>query len=505
MKTKRPYAVLSAVFALAMAALACSGGAAAPTSAPTKAPTVAAPTEAAQPTKTVAAATDTQPATAASTEAATEAATSPATEAAATKAPLSGKLDLHGQSTYVDSGQDFWVVGLLTNGTDKPVNNVQLSLQLADGSGKTVLQDDSGNPTSTVTFNPILSTIDTGETTPFEYHLSTNGRDTSGWKAKVAIDSSENPTDLQRAQVVVANNLLTVNSGGDVYLTGELVNQSDQPAQINSFAGALLDGSGNVAGAADFTHVSRLLAPAGDASGSDRSPFVIHIYGPVKQGATPGFYIDAVAGSASDIATAADVHLKLDTSFVDANNSAHVLATVTNSGTNTMTVRVVAGLYDQSGKVLDGSAEDAPIYLPPGASSPVPLYYFSSIDGNANLINQVVSYTAQIDPFWTFPSTTEFVALEASNVTTTADGSALTIKGDVVNTSSKPLSVATVVLLIHDADGKLVTADWTTAAPSSGAFAPKSKQSWSVTTELPTKVDPSTLKIDTVVQGDIKQ
>ena len=30
MKTKRPYAVLSAVFALALAALACSGGAAAP-------------------------------------------------------------------------------------------------------------------------------------------------------------------------------------------------------------------------------------------------------------------------------------------------------------------------------------------------------------------------------------------------------------------------------------------------------------------------------------------
>jgi hypothetical protein len=502
---KRLYAVLSVVLALALAALACAGGAAAPT----KAPTVAAPTQAAQPTKAVAAATDTQPATAAptaaSTEAATEAPTSAPAEASPTQAPLSGKLDLHGQSTYEDNSKYFNVVGLLTNGTDKPVSNVQLSLRLTDSSGKTVLQDDSGNPTSTVTFNPIIGTIDSGESAPFEYHLSTNGLNTSSWQAKVAIDSSENPTDLQRVQVVVANNLLTISSGGDVYLTGELINKSDQPAQISDFAGALLDGSGNVAAASSFEDVARLLSPAGDASGSDRSPFVIRLSGPVKKDVTPNFYVDAVAGSLSDMDAAADVHLKLNTSYVDANNDVHILTTLTNSGTHTMTVKVVAGLYNQSGKVLDGSSNNSPIYLTPGASSPVPVYFFPVLDGNADLINQVVSYTAQIDPYWTYPSSQEFVALQASNVTTAADGSRLTIKGKVVNTSGKALDRVTVVVAIRDADGKLVAADWTSAAPDSGTIAPKAKQSWSDTIELPTKVDPATLKVDTIVQGYIAQ
>jgi hypothetical protein len=510
LKSKRPYAALPAVLTLALAALACAGGA----GAATKAPTAVAATPAARPTAAAtdtepAAATETQPATAeptsASTDPATEAPTVAAAESTATQAPLSGKLDLHGISTYEDNSQYFRVVGLLTNGTDKPVNNVQLSLQLTDGSGKTVLQDDSGNPTSTVTLSPILSTIDTGETAPFEYFLSTNGLDTSSWQAKVAIDSSENPTDLQRVPVVVANNLLTVGSGGDVFLTGELVNMSDQPAQINNFAGALLDGSGNVAAASSFEEVARLLAPAGAASGSDRSPFVIRLSGPVKKDVTPNFYVDGVAGSSSDMETAADVHLKLNTSFVDANNDVHILATLSNSGTNTMTVRLVAGLYDQSGKVLDGSSNDSPLYLTPGASAPVPVYFFPVVDGNPDLINQVVSYTAQIDPYWTFPSSREFVALNASNVTTEASGSSLTIKGEVVNTSSKPLDRATVMIVIRGADGKLVTADWTTAAPDSGAIAPKAKQTWSVTTELPTKVDPATLKVETVVQGYIKQ
>jgi len=509
-KTKPAHALLSAALALALAGLACAGGGPAPTTAPTRAP---------QPTKVVAAASDTPQstsaptakattaptvaATTAATAAPTEAATSAPTEAA-TAVTLSGKLDLNGISSYLDNVKYFHVEGLLTNGTDQAVNNVQLSLQVTDSKGKTVLQDDSGNPTSTVTFPPILGSLASGETSPFDYFFSTSGVDTSGWKSVVKVASSENLSDLKRAQVVIENNLMTTASDGDVYLTGEVVNKSDQPATLADFAGALLDKSGNVAGAASFQDVTRLLSPAGDASGSDRSPFVIHIYGPVPAGATPHFYLDAQPGDPNDITVAADVHLHLDTSFADANNDVYLVATVTNSGTNTMTVRVMSGLYDKDGKVLDGSSADAPIDLGPGATSPVPMSLFGNLNGNAKLVGQVVSYTAQIDPYWTFSVESKFVSLKATNVTTTIDGSSLSVKGDVANTSGQTLTSATVVLIVHDAGGKLVAADWAVAQPSSGDFTPKTTQAWNATIQLPPSVDPKTLKVDTIVQGSVK-
>ena len=153
MKKKPGYAIFSAALALTLAGLACNGGAAAPTKAPpTQAPAatqiVAKPSatpHSVEPTATEKAAT-------AATETAIVAPTAAAT-AAATQAALSGKLDVHGIASYLDGLKYYHLDGLITNGTDQPVSNVQLSLTLTDKSGKTVLKDDSGKPTSTVTFS----------------------------------------------------------------------------------------------------------------------------------------------------------------------------------------------------------------------------------------------------------------------------------------------------------------------------------------------------------------
>ena len=512
MHKKPNYAIFSAMLALTLAALACNGGAA-PTKAPTQAPAatqaVAAPSDTPQssaPTATEKAAPTTE-ATVESTTAPTEGATTAAATEAATSAPtaaaLSGSLDVHGVSGYVDSLKYYRVDGLLTNGTDKPVSSIELSLQLSDSGGKTVLKDDSGNPTSTVTFQPILSEIGSGETTPFEYYFDAGDADTTGWKAEVKLDSSEPFSDFARAPVTVANNLLTVGSDGDIYLTGELVNGGNSPTQINNFAAALLDGSGNVAATSSFQDVARLLAPAGDASGSDRTPFVVRISGPIKGNYTPSFYIDGVPGKQSDVDGAAPVHLKLETTYVDSFNNVHMVATVSNSGTETMTARVMAGLYAQDGSVLDGSSTNAPINLAPGVSVPVHLYYFSNLNGNADLVGKVISSSAQIDPYWTFPVTNDLVTLEAGKVTTQVDGSSITIKGDVVNNSGQTLIDATVVVILRDADGKLVAAD-RAYTDNSGDIAPKATETWSVTVDLPTDVDATKLKIETIVQGDVK-
>jgi hypothetical protein len=124
----------------------------------------------------------------------------------------------------------------------------------------------------------------------------------------------------------------------DVFLTGKLVNPSHQPAGIDQFAAALLDSSGNVAGAADFQVATNLLAPAGDASGADRTPYVIRIKGPGKAGTRPTYYLKGKVDSNALYAFrhAANTHPQLATRFVDADNGVQVIANVTNTRAKAM-------------------------------------------------------------------------------------------------------------------------------------------------------------------------
>jgi len=509
MKYKPGYAVFSALLSLLLATLACAGGAAAtPTAAPTVAPpatvaATAAPTQA-RPTTAPAAATPTVAATTVATGAATAAATAliePA-GATATRPPLSGKLEVQNLTGYLDGSKYFHVVGLITNGTDKPVNNMQVALQLSDSSGKTVLQDDSGNPTSTVSIDPFINTLDTGESSPFDFYLSTQATDTASWKPKVTITGNDTPASLQRVPVEVHNPQINAHSDGEIFLSGELVNQSDKPAQINGFAAAMLDAAGNVVGATSVNATARLLAPAGDANGLDRTPFVMGISGPVADGAKPAYYLDAVQADPVDLQNSAGLHLKLNNSYVDADNGVHIIATITNSGTDTVTVQAVAGLYDQSGSVLDADSGSTPLDMPPGSSSPAIFYYFPSVNGDSTLIQKVVSYTAQIDPYWLISVQHDLLDLTATNVTTDTSGSDITIKGTVVNTSKQTIDNPTVVVVAKGADGNLIAGDWT-GADATGPVKPGAKTTFSLTVQMPDKSDPAAAAYTILVQAAV--
>jgi hypothetical protein len=507
MKRKSGRAMLAVSLALSLAILACAGGGPAatvvptapPTAPPTAAPTQAAtqaqsatsvqtPTEAPQVTATTAA------------EQATTAATAQATQAALN---TSGTLDVLGLSSYLDSSQRFHVVGLFSNGTNQAVKSVELTLGLTDSTGLSVLLDSNNQLTDTVTFNPMLATVAAGLSSPFDYHLSVaNGVDTTGWKFKLEVTKS-NAGDVSQADVQVTNDQTAVDSSGTVFLTGELVNKTNQPVQINVFAAAMLDGPGKPVAADTVLAVTRILAASGDAHGSDRSPFVIDLSGPVKTGTTPAYYIDAVLAAAKDAGTAANIQLDLANTFVDGTNNVHVVASITNSGTETVTVGVVAGLYEKGGKVLDAAFENVQLYLAAGETSPVGFSFFPSVNGNNAAIARLDTYSVQVDPFWTFPTNYIPVNLEASNVTTSSLGAGsgeATIKGTVTNTTKKKLSSANVVVAVFSADGKLIAADFTGASPDSGAWAPGQKVNFQLTMQLPTSADPATVKFVTKVQ-----
>jgi len=517
-------AAFSAFLALILATLACAGGATAPTAAPTRAAATVAPPTVTTATSAATAAVTATPAVAA-TAAATSAATASvaptgaaqatntqaATGAAPTEAPaatatkvLSGKLDVGQLTSYVDGVKYYRVVGLVTNGTDKPVDNIVLAVQLADASGKTVLKDDSGNPTSTVTINPMLGALGSGESSPFEFFMDSGGADTSGWKSKITVASSDALDTLDRATIGVENNLTTTDSSGDVWLTGELVNHSDQPAQINDLAGAAVPDVNTIAAASTASAVSRLLAPAGDKFGLDRTPFEIKLVGPVPSGAAAQFYIDAVLAQPDTLQSTTGLQLKLETAYVTSSDHVSVIATISNSGTETVTSRAVAGLYDAQGRVIDAAYEDTTFDIPPGASSQAIVYYFGSVNGNSDLIGKVVSYTAQIDPYWTFSVSHGVVSLKATKVTTETNGSTVTIKGTIVNTTKQTLDNPQVIVLARGASGKIVAGDWT-GASGSNTLAAGAQTTFSLDLDLPKDADASQLTYDVQVQSQVNQ
>ena len=476
MPAKAAYAVMCVVLATT---LACAGCGAAPNSAATA----------------TAAGTITPVATAAQ-----------AVTALPTHAATGGTVDVRGVASYVDQSNTFHADGLVTNNTGHPVNAIDLHLELFRSNGDSVGQYD---------FAPQVGELEPGESWPFDYSQDLtycSCGSTAGWQAKFTVANSPTPTPgelVQRLPLDVVNPQITVHaSTGDVFLTGELVNPSHQPAGIDQFAAALFDSSGNVAGAADFQVATNLLAPAGDASGADHTPYVIRIKGPVRAGTRPAYYLKGKVDSNAPDAfrNVANTHLQLATRFVDADNGVQVIANVTNAGAKAMGVRLVAGLYDQTGNVLDAAAVNASIEVLPDGSAPVTLADFANVNGDSDLLKRVVSATIQLDPAWSGPDSAELDVLPANNETTTLSSHHVTLQGTVVNTTTRNLDYAAILVVVHDAAGHLVAAAQTTVIPDKGGpFVPQASLPWTVDIRLPSQVDASTLKFDVVAQGRVKQ
>jgi len=169
-------------------------------------------------------------------------------------------------------------------------------------------------------------------------------------------------------------------------------------------------------------------------------------------------------------------------------------------------VRLVAGLYDQTGNVLDAAAVNASIEVLPEASAPVTLADFANVNGDSDLLKRVVSATIQLDPAWSGPDSAELDVLPANNVTTTLSSHHVTLQGTVVNTTARNLYYAAILVVVHDAAGHLVAAAQTTVIPDKGGpFVPQASLPWTVDIRLPSQVDASTLKFDVVAQGRVKQ
>ena len=406
-------------------------------------------------------------------------------------------LAISSQNAFVDSYGTYHVVGEVVNNSNKVITHIEMRVEIKDASGVSLITDENGSITPNATFSPMLYTLAPGESSPFEYSYETSKGTPAAFDVVI---SNQQTGSANRASLKTENVQLVDDGSGWYYLTGEIVNTGSQWIHINSLAGAVLNDANKVLSADWTSTYATELAPAGGPSGRDRTPFEINF--PNPGGATQWkVYPDAdVVNGVTDYSTS----LSVTNSYFDQYGTYHLVGWITNNSDKALDSLVVAGLYAEDKTVLDASYGFVPIPMKPGAATPFAISAFGSINYNPNLAALVKINSSQADPWFTSPTSFEFVDLTASGESGQKDGATWTFDGNVVNTSGKSLSGETVVVIIMDTLKNLVAMEYTSISPTGDSIGMGETSTYSVTIYMDPKVDASTYTATTLVIGNVK-
>ncbi|RLC89734.1 MAG: hypothetical protein DRI77_15420 [Chloroflexi bacterium] len=367
----------------------------------------------------------------------------PTTTAEAT-AP-SGDLQVVAVNGYQGRNEDWRVVGLVTNGTDRAVDSVEIEVEILDASGTSLYSEVA---------NTSLYNLAPGETSPFSWWVTEDLPDADSVTAMVVGQST---TTLERAQVEIRGTVMIVDDDGDLYVTGEIVNDGDQPVEINGLAAATFDGDGEIVTANDAGVLLRYLKPG--ASG----PFRVTMDGPasgVEEIVEYDIYLDAEITSPEDemALLLSEHHDYVDSRFEDL----HLVGEVMNDDDESWNVTLLAAIYDADDNVIDASSLSLPVSaLAPGETIPYDFDSWGPLNYKAGFIEQAVRYTVQWDPYWTWTTDTVYEELSTVNderLPVSANGLG-TFTGQVVNDSGETLDYAIIILGLRDSTGQIVGTD----------------------------------------------
>jgi hypothetical protein len=414
-----------------------------------------------------------------------------------TPAVVSNALSISSTNAFTDSYGRYHVVGAVINNSNEALSSIELSVEIKDASGNSLLKDDSGNVAPNVKISPMLYTLAPGQSSPFDYSYETSQGTPASYNVTI---TGQQPGTSNPANLKTENVQLVDDGSGWYYLTGELVNTGSQWAHVNGLAGAVLDDSGKLLSGDWSATFTTELAPAGDTSGRDRTPFEINF--PNPGGATKWqVYLDAdVTTSVTDY----PLSITVSNSYFDQYGSFHVVGWVTNNDDQPLDSLVVAGLYGADKTVLDSSYAFLPIPVKPGAQSPFSVSSFSSINYNPDQAALVSTWSVQADPWFTYPPTNELVDLTATGETVTKNGATWTVDGSVSNSSNKNLSGITVVVMIKDKMNNLVAMEYTSISPTTEFIAAGETNPYSVSIYLDPAADATAFTTTTLIVGDVK-
>jgi hypothetical protein len=410
----------------------------------------------------------------------------------------SGDLVIASTKSFVDAFGTYRVVGQVINNSSSVLNSIELTIEVKDASGNSLLKDDNGNITPYAIFYPMLYTVAPGEASPFEYSYDTTNGTPAAFSVAITGQASGN---AYRATLQWEDVQLVDDGSGSYYLTGKLVNTGSQWAHINGLAGGVLDDSNNLLSVNLASTYTTELAPAGDTNGDDRTPFEITF--PIPGGSTK-WQLNWDADVTDNVADYS-MEVKITNRYFDQDGSARIVGWITNNSTQTLNVsNVVAGLYATDGTVLDAGNSSVPVPIKPGSATSFSISEFGIVNHNPGQAALVQTCSAQVDQYFTLPTPFEFVDLNADTETVQKDGATWIINGSVTNKSGVSLSTVAVVVMIMDTQNKLVAMEYTSINPTGDAISSGETNPYLVSVYLNPAVDATSFTTSTVIIGKVK-
>jgi len=411
--------------------------------------------------------------------------------------PLAGEeLSVVNVNVFLDPWGKMHLAGEIRNNSTQAMTGIELSVEIVDAAGNSLLSDPLGSRVPALFFRPLLVTLAPGELAPFAYTFDMALGTPADYSVTVA---GYQAGSVDRANLVVEHVNLADDGRGALTLTGEVLNTGSEWVRLNALAGGVLDAGGTLLSADWSASHASMLAPAGDIAGHDRTPFVITFAHPGGTTLTPNIYLDA---DLTNPPTEFQISVDSTNSYYDQYGAYHIVGTLTNHSAWPVDTRLVAGLYASDGTVLDACAQEAQVTLAPGEMAPFDFSTFNNLNYDPAVSARLMSFSVRFDPGPTIIPGAGPLRLATTGDQVSVAGSTVTVTGAVTNSSANPLGRITVLVALRDGDGMVLASNFTYAFPAGVAIQPGEGAGYEVQVELAPGVDATTLTLLTLAEGE---
>lgn len=420
-------------------------------------------------------------------------ATAGAPQPTATLSEPEGQLEIVNTTSYLDNYNDYNVVGEIKNSTNRTLENITLELSITDS---------DGNQIESVEIQPFIYTLSPKTSSPFGYYISVDDQQPADFK--VSIKSYDQTSTDNLAEMSLENVKTAEAKNGDIVITGEFVNLSDDQVEIESMAGAMLDKDLQII-SANFTQTyQHYLYPAGDAAGRDRTPFIVYMYGPVQNIMHWKVYARPVA---TTYIPSTDVDVQWSSSYFDPYGTYHMLGTLTNHGSDQISPSLIGGVFSPENVFLDLASVNVPIYVDAGQSVPFDINAFQVM---SYIPDEKIANSKMVvlpDLYWTFPTDYNLVTLDVDDTTLLSNTYDWAVNGTVINTTDQKLSSISVIAQIQDREGQVLVINSATIFPPDGmqTIDPGTTNEFNLTLYPPENLDLTAQRLNYIVQGIIAE
>lgn len=346
---------------------------------------------------------------------------------------IAGSLQVLEVSGYTNTFGNLIVVGLVTNQTERAVDMIEIEVEVLDTSGNSLYQD--------ITYTA-LDNLAPGETSPFSLSIY---EDLTAASEYVAIVVGNGTTELDRAEVQITNTQIIIDDDGDIYVTGELVNDNYHPVIVNSMAAATLDEADKIVTANYHSVLNRYIDPG------QSGYFRVMMTGPTdgtEMIKNHVIYIDTERREPFDLTP---VSATVTADYVDTYGYYHLVGEVTNSGEANFNISLVAAVVDNNGNIIDAADINLPLdTLAPGESAPYDFTFWGPLTYNEGLVETIDHHVVVVDNYWSWTTETAMIDLFTSENASEYNNDVGTFSGKIVNNSNGTIESAVIVIALRD-------------------------------------------------------